>query len=245
MTGWQAAEYEQMSLWPGNAYFGYRYDYAQEYVEVMKELWTDGVSNFKGKHFTMNDCKLLPKPSQPIKIVAAGQSERGTKFAAQYADYNFCGASGHNTPTTFRPGNEALVKAAQEAGRDVGAMVLFMVVADETDEKAQAKWDWYAEGVDLDATSWVASQANKDTRADAKATASRISKSDNPVNLNGGALIGSFEKVAALLDEASEIPGTKGIMLIFDDFLVGLDNFGKKIQPLMKCRSHIKLGTAA
>lgn len=25
VTGWQAAEYEQMNLWPGNKYFGYRY----------------------------------------------------------------------------------------------------------------------------------------------------------------------------------------------------------------------------
>jgi len=40
-----------MSIWPGNAYFGYRYDYATEYVKVMKELWADGKSDFKGKHF--------------------------------------------------------------------------------------------------------------------------------------------------------------------------------------------------
>lgn len=48
VTGWQAAEYEQMSVWPGNEYFGYRYDYAEEYVQVMKDLWTNGKSDFKG-----------------------------------------------------------------------------------------------------------------------------------------------------------------------------------------------------
>lgn len=26
VTGWQAAEYKQMIFWPGNVYFGYRYD---------------------------------------------------------------------------------------------------------------------------------------------------------------------------------------------------------------------------
>jgi len=42
------------------------------------------------------------------------------------------------------------------------------------------------------------------------------------------------------LDEAAEIPGTKGIiMLTFDDFLVVLDNFDEKIQPLMRCRSRV------
>lgn len=29
------------------------------------------------------------------------------------------------------------------------------------------------------------------------------------------------------------------VMLTFDDFLIGLDTFGKKIQPLMKSRKHI------
>lgn len=47
VTGWQEAEYSQMSLWPGPAYFGYRYKYATEYVQVMKDLWDKGVSNFK------------------------------------------------------------------------------------------------------------------------------------------------------------------------------------------------------
>lgn len=52
VTGWQAAEYEQMNVWPGNEYFGYRYDYAEEYVQVMKELWANGSSDFKGKSRT-------------------------------------------------------------------------------------------------------------------------------------------------------------------------------------------------
>jgi pyrimidine oxygenase len=57
------------------------------------------------------------------------------------------------------------------------------------------------------------------------------------VNFNIGTFVGSYATVAALLDEAASIPGTKGIMLTFDDFLIGLDQFGQKIQPLMKCRA--------
>src|ERR1700761_1485002 len=54
VSGWQSAEYVQMGLWPGDAYFGYRYEYSSEYVQVMKELWENGQSDFKGKYFTMN-----------------------------------------------------------------------------------------------------------------------------------------------------------------------------------------------
>ncbi|KAH9889751.1 putative pyrimidine monooxygenase ruta [Xylariomycetidae sp. FL2044] len=240
VTGWQAAEYEQMSIWPGNEYFGYRYDYAQEYVQVMKELWETGTSNLKGKHFTMEDCKLSPQPSGHIPIIAAGQSARGVKFAAEYADYNFTSGKGINTPTAFAEANQRLVDAAKETGRDVGAMVLLMCIADETDEAATAKWSKYCEGVDHEALAWVAGQTAKDTQADAASTARRlVSNIGHLVNMNGGTLVGSYASIAEMLDEVSEVEGLKGVMLTFDEFLEGVDNFGKHIQPLMKSRAKV------
>ncbi|KAF3022645.1 hypothetical protein E8E14_014063 [Neopestalotiopsis sp. 37M] len=236
VTGWQSAEYMQMGLWPGDAYFGYRYDYATEYVQVMKDLWKDGVSNFQGKHFKMDDCKLSPKPAHDIKIVAAGQSGRGVEFASNYADFNFAMGTGINTPTAYKDATSRLVEAADKTGRDVGSYVLFMVIADETDEAAQAKWKLYNDGVDHDALSWMSNQSSKDTNADANSTAKNISLPEGAVNLNMGTLVGSYETVARMLDEAASVPGTKGIMMTFDDFLVGIDNFGTKIQPLMKSR---------
>ena len=52
-----------------------------------------------------------------------------------------------------------------------------------------------------------------------------------------GTLVGSYESVARMLDEAGSVPGTKGIMLTFDDFIEGMKVFGEKVQPLMKTRS--------
>src|SRR3984885_15326680 len=48
ITGWQRPEYSQMGLWPGDDYFARRYQYLSEYVEVLRELWTTGRSDFKG-----------------------------------------------------------------------------------------------------------------------------------------------------------------------------------------------------
>ncbi len=59
------------------------------------------------------------------------------------------------------------------------------------------------------------------------------------VNINMGTLIGSYAEVAAMLDEMSEVPGTGGVMLTFDDFLEGIEKFGKYVQPLMKSRAHM------
>lgn len=241
VSGWQMAEYDQMGIWPGDDYFGYRYDYSTEYVKVMKDLWENGECTFEGEHFTMKDCKMQPMPENKIEIVAAGQSPRGMKFAAEYADYNFVLGSGINTPTAYAPGNERLIAAAAETGRDVGSYVLFMVIADETDELAKAKWENYRAGADVDALAWMADQGGKDTSADESSTAKSINLPEGAVNFNMGTIVGSYESVARMLDEAAEVPGTKGIMLTFDDFLVGLDQFGQKIQPLMKSRSAIKV----
>ena len=69
--------------------------------------------------------------------------------------------------------------------------------------------------------------------------ASAIQRSPSPINFNMGTLVGSYASVAAMLDEAAAMPGVKGIMLTFDDFLVGMDAYGKRIQPLMRCRQHV------
>ncbi len=243
VTGWAPGEYTQMGVWPGNAYFGYRYDYATEYVQVMKDLWEKGSSDFKGEHFQMDDCKLLPHPSQPIKIVGAGQSDRGMEFVANYGDYNFVTAGGINQPTQHRGQVERLVAAGEKSGRDVGAYILCMVIADETDEAAMAKWENYKEGADMGALAWMLDQGNADTTAGADSTARHINLPEGAINFNIGTFIGSYETVAKLLDEAASIPGTAGIMLTFDDFEKGLEDFGQKIQPQMKCRAD-RLATA-
>jgi pyrimidine oxygenase len=52
-----------------------------------------------------------------------------------------------------------------------------------------------------------------------------------------GTLVGSFEQVAAMLDEVAQVPGTEGVMLTFDDFVEGIEKFGQRIQPLMNSRA--------
>ncbi|MCX5494487.1 pyrimidine utilization protein A [Kaistia dalseonensis] len=244
VSGWQSAEYTQMGLWPGDEYFAYRYEYATEYVSVMKELWATGNSDFKGKHFTMDGCMMKPTPSTPIKIVAAGQSPTGIEFSANLCDYTFAMGSGINTPTKFAPFNERMVEAAKKAGRDVGTYVLFMVIAEETDEEAQAKWLKYREGADVDALAWMADQGSKDQTADSNSTARHINLPEGAVNFNMGTLVGSYATVARMLDEVAAVPGTKGIMMTFDDFLTGIEKFGEHIQPLMQSRAE-RLAEAA
>jgi pyrimidine oxygenase len=210
VSGWQKAEYEQMGLWPGDEHFPRRYKYTGEYVRIMRELWE------------------------------AGQSDTGMMFCATHGDYNFMMGTGLNTPSAFAPANQRLMAAAEKTGRDVGAYVLFMVIADETDEAAMAKWQLYKSGVDTEALAWMADQGAADKTAGQTSTARHINLPDSAVNFNMGTLVGSYASVARMLDEVAAVPGTSGIMLTFDDFLVGMDAFGTRIQPLMKCRSEVR-----
>lgn len=245
VTGWAPNEYAQMGLWPGEEYFGYRYEQAHEYVTVMRELWAQGSSDFKGKHYTMDDCVLSPRPAAgAVPVVAAGQSNNGVKFAAEKADFNFILGTGINTPTAIADATDNLAAAAASAGRDVGAMTLFMVIADETDEAAQAKWQDYHDNADLAALGYMAGESSTDTTADESSTAKTIALPEGAVNFNMGTLVGSYETVAGMLDEIAALNGVKGIMLTFDDFVEGIENSGTRIQPLMKSRSDIQSSAA-
>jgi len=47
-------------------------------------------------------------------------------------------------------------------------------------------------------------------------------------------IIGSYAQCAAILDRIGTVPGTKGIMLIFPEYLAGLQEFGERVLPLMR-----------
>jgi len=239
VSGWQKAEYSQMGIWPGEKHFANRYGFCAEYVQIMRELWETGESDHKGEFFQMDECKLLPQPSARIPIICAAQSDKGTRFAAEYGDYNFCVGFGVNQPQRVAPSIARLVKAREETGRDVGALVMQMIIADETDEAAQAKWQHYCDGVDLEALAWRNAQAQADKSPDPYATGNRMKMNTDNYPTNQGVFVGSYATVAALLDEMAEIPGLTGVMLTFDDFVIGMEQFGTRIQPLMRSRARV------
>ncbi len=43
-----------------------------------------------------------------------------------------------------------------------------------------------------------------------------------------------------MLDQMAAVPGVRGVMLTFDDFVIGIEQFGTRILPLMHCRSDVR-----
>jgi len=239
ITGWQKPEYSQMGLWPGDEYFARRYEYLSEYAQILRDLWETGRSDRKGAFFQMDDCRLSPRPQAPMKLICAGQSGAGMAFAATHADYNFCFGKGINSPTAFAPTVARLEEARAKTGRAVSSYVLFMIISDETDAAAEAKWEHYKAGADQEAIAWLGLQGSADTKSGADTNVRQMADPTSAVNINMGTLVGSYATVARLLDAVMTVPGTGGVLLVFDDFLAGLDTFGQRIQPLMETRRHV------
>ena len=240
ISGWQRAEYAQMGIWPGAEHYKRRYQYCAEYVTIMKELWAGGQSDFKGDFFQMDDCRCSPLPSRPIPIICAAQSDAGTKYAAEFADYNFCNSFGVNNPTSIAPSVARLVAATEASGRPCGALILVMIIADETDDAAMAKWEHYKAGTDYEALAWRDNQASDDPSTDPMAQPNkRRTMGDEKMPTNQGVLCGSYAHIAAMLDEMAAVPGVQGVMMTFDDFVIGMEQFGTRIIPLMRSRDKL------
>ena len=112
-----------------------------------------------------------------------------------------------------------------------------MIIADETDEAAKAKWEHYKAGTDLEALAYRDEQAEDDPSTDiyAQPNRRRILGTDK-LPTNQGVLVGSYASVARMLDELAAVPGVRGVMMTFDDFVIGMEQFGTRIMPLMRCR---------
>jgi pyrimidine oxygenase len=90
-----------------------------------------------------------------MPVICAGQSDCGISFTAQHADFGFLGGQ-HDSLEDLGRLNDKLQSAAQKFGRTVGAYVLLTGIAEETDEKAFAKRDFFIETSDKPAmTEWA------------------------------------------------------------------------------------------
>ena len=88
-VGWQQEEYEALGVpWERR---GARCD---EYIELMRSLWTDSVSNHEGEFWTLPDSRAFPKPVQdphpPIHVGGEGAAamRRVVRLEADWLPFN-------------------------------------------------------------------------------------------------------------------------------------------------------------
>ncbi len=234
VTGWNKPEYTAMGLWPGDDYFERRYEFAAEYTRVLRMLWTEDRVDFDGEFFHFSDADMRPKPLHTPTVVCAGQSPAGQRFTAQYGDRNFIMAE-RSKVGSIAAGVKAL---GAEEKRDVGTFALYCIIAEETDAEADRMCDHIVANADLDAISVMTTGASLDTNPDGTsaqllASLERPAAEGNMAFLSLPVVKGSYERVAAQLDEIAVSTGIDGALLTWPDFVDGVTKFGERVKPLL------------
>ena len=137
---------------------------------------------------------------EPFEPSPNGQFQTAREFFARVVLLNRESVLIEQTPQAFAFNNERLAVALEKTGRDVSMFVLVMLIMAETDEEAEAKWKSYNDGVDVDAISWLATQGAAD-KNNATTNVRQLAAPEGAVNINMGTLVGSYAKVAAMLDD--------------------------------------------
>jgi pyrimidine oxygenase len=237
ISGWQRREYTQMGIWPGAEHYRRRYDYCAEYVGVMRELWATGRSDFKGDFFQMDDCRCLPMPTARIPIICAGKAMPGPSLPL-------------NTPTTISVPAAASISRARwnqawcgwwRRTRRWGAIAA--PGSADGDRRRDRRGGDGEMGALQGRHRYRGACLSR--RASLRRPQSGPLFDEEPAPHHGvehlptnqGVFVGSYAAVAQMLDEMATVPGVRGVMLTFDDFVIGMEQFGQRIQPLMKCRA--------
>ena len=228
VSGWFKDEYAQMGLWPGDEFYESRYDYATEYVTILKELWRNGLSDFKGSYFQLEGCQCKPLPSRDIPIVCAGQSGRGLRFTAEMGDRNFV----IGDISQLQEISRNLHKEATACERSVGTIALNNIIAAETDAEAEARFNYIVEGADEGALKNIIGQAELD-----KSEGMSSSLKKKAMFMGLPTLVGSFQTVAEYFDRIAEETDVAAVMIAFPDFRKDLEDFEKYIWPRLECRN--------
>jgi len=226
VTGAYMAESAQMGLLP-DGYDDFRYDYAAEWIEVVKRLWTEPSVTFDGRFFHLTDCRSDPKPrSQPWpNVVCAGVSDEGMRFTAQHGTHAFLG--GRDLDEVVQR-SRRMKQLAHENGRRVRTYTSLTLIVGDTDAEAAAILDRFRSGADLAALeNIVTGMSNRPSGDLVREMARRF------VFFGCQPLLGSPETIAGRLRWLADAGGLDGVMLCFPDFLEGLADFRDRVLPAL------------
>jgi alkanesulfonate monooxygenase SsuD/methylene tetrahydromethanopterin reductase-like flavin-dependent oxidoreductase (luciferase family) len=137
VVGWNEDEFQMFGV--SQRQHDERYDYAQEWVEVLKLAWSDREDfDFTGRYFDMKQIRAKPKPfggTRPL-MMNAGASDVGRAFALRNCDAFFT-----NARSRARADTEAKVRGikaeAAKYGREIDVYTVGVVTCRPTRKEAE------------------------------------------------------------------------------------------------------------
>ncbi len=140
VVGWNEGEFEMFGV--EQREHEDRYEYAQEWLDVIKMIWSDQEDfDFQRKYFSMKGVRGKPKPfggSRPL-MMNAGSSGTGQAFAIRNCDAFFLQASRDSLAETAQR-VAGVQKLAKQDGRDIGCYTVGVITCRPTQKEAD---DYY------------------------------------------------------------------------------------------------------
>jgi dimethylsulfone monooxygenase len=231
VCGWNEGEFEMFGATLRD--HDQRYDYAQEWLDIVKLAWSpDEDFDFAGQFFTVKGGRAKPKPfggTRPL-IMNAGASATGQAFAIRNCDALFSTISrGISFDETARH-IASVRELARRAGREIDVYTVGVVTCRPTATEAR---DYYRHAV-VDHADWAAvdnilAMKNVTPQSCGPAEFQRIR--DHQANGMGGLpLVGDPDLVAGEMARLAAL-GLRGIAVSFVNYLDELPYFCAEVLP--------------
>jgi FMNH2-dependent dimethyl sulfone monooxygenase len=228
VCGWNQAEFDMFAI--EQREHDTRYDYGQEWLDVVRRIWSsEGSFDYEGKFIKLTGVSGDPKPYggvEPI-IMNAGWSPAGRDFASRNCDFIFTIAL---NPRTGAGDVRRIKEAARVHGRDVRVATTSYVVCRPTRSEAEEYHRYYAEeNADWDAVARLMELQGIEAAKTPKALYETLRR-----RAAGGhgmyPIIGDPDDVADQLGQLSEA-GFVGTTIAFVNYLAELPYFRDEVMP--------------
>jgi FMNH2-dependent dimethyl sulfone monooxygenase len=236
VCGWNEGEFDMFGV--KQREHDVRYDYAQEWVDIVKQAWAcDGTFDYQGEFLQLQKVRAYPKPfgdTRPL-MMNAGSSDAGQAFALRNCDAFFVATAGSRTSLAGNAAKVAEIKAAaQKLGREIEVFTVGQVICRPTQKEAE---DYY-QHVNIENADWGALDgmlANKnmtpETMPPEEYYAKRRYFAANAVG--GYPFVGTPDCIAEELATISQA-GVRGIGLSFVNYLSEVPYFCDEVLPRLE-----------
>jgi len=231
VSGSNPSDQGQMGLWMDLDH-AERYELAEEWLNVLKRLWTEERVTHKGKHYDLTDCMSNPKPKVMPPIICAGASDRGFLFTMKNCTGSFMLGSDHDD--FVKTGLRAKELARQEGRTGFKTYGLFTIVPGATDAEAEARVRLYDEGVDTIALDNQTREYSGDKSFSQNTMAQRfVSQGEARNSMTRAALVGSPDTIGRKLADIVKRADLDGVTVIVPDFIDDLKTVGTEMVAVL------------
>lgn len=213
-----------------------RYRRSEEFIRVLRSLWTEETTTFKGDFYRINEAPFKPKPVQggTLPVFLGGNSTAAKGVAARVSDYYFMNG---NTLEGFEKQIQEVKGLAEKEGRSIKFAVNGFAIVRDTEEEAVRLLRDIVAHADVEAVNGfknAVKEAGQSTQNKQGMWAN--SSFEDLVQYNDGfktGLIGTAEQVADRIIELKKI-GVDLVLTGHFHYEEDLKRFGEEVIPLVK-----------